>query len=138
MTFYKYRKFTDNHVDAIVHNKIWFSTGDTFNDPFDIQPPLNLLTYESMARFVRQKTMAKLLSNSQFKDVVQKQLNEANQLYKENKIQEHAIWPYFQYIAEVVYRRFIFCLRNYLLIQFQHDDQILFRFVLFVFFLDML
>ncbi len=32
---YKYRNFSNNHLQAIRDNLLWFSVSDTFNDPFD-------------------------------------------------------------------------------------------------------
>lgn len=32
---YKYRSCTDNHISAFENDKIWLSTSDLFNDPFD-------------------------------------------------------------------------------------------------------
>lgn len=110
MPFYKYRSFKDEHVNAIIDNKIWFARGDTFNDPFDSKLPLNIFSYESMAALVNKVPISPSLTDSQFQDLVMKQLDEANQMHKEGRIAEHPIWPYLNIVKQRVARRFIFCL----------------------------
>ncbi len=110
MFFYKYRSFKDEHLNAIIDNKIWFARGDTFNDPFDSKLPLNILSYESMAALVKKVHQSTILTDSQFQNLVVKQLDEANQMLKEGTIEEHPIWPYLNIVKQRVARRFILCL----------------------------
>ncbi len=74
--FYKYRSFKDEHLNAIIDNKKWFARGDTFNDPFDSKLPLNILSYESMAALVKKVHQSTILTDSQFQNLVVKQLDE--------------------------------------------------------------
>lgn len=110
MAFYKYLNFSKNHLNALEENKLWFARGSTFNDPFDGEAPLDLLTYDSMAKFIKTRPSSSVLTNAQFRNVVLKQINTANQLIKENKFNKHPIYPYYDLIKKEVYRRFILCL----------------------------
>jgi len=110
MAFYKYREFSEKHLNALAENKLWFARGATFNDPFDGEPPVNILTYESMAKFLRKRPLSSQLTETQFSDIVIKQLDEARILIKEGRFHEHAIYPFFYLIAAKVLRSFILCL----------------------------
>ena len=110
MAFYKYREPSENHIKALENNELWFARADTFNDPFDAHPPLNIISYKSMAKLLRGREKAFLLDDTQFDKIVSKELNIANQLIKEGRLEEHPIYPYFIYMAEKVARRFIFSL----------------------------
>jgi len=110
MAYYKYREFSENHIAALTGNKLIFARGDTFNDPFDSQPPVNVVTFDSMAHVVRQRPMSHLLNELQFKTIVQNQVDEVRDMLDKGKIREHEIWQYFDLIIQSVCRRFIFCL----------------------------
>ena len=51
---YKYRPFDENSIKALVNRKLWFSTGDKFNDPFDctLNIPLALISEKEIRALV--------------------------------------------------------------------------------------
>ena len=55
---YKYRKFEKNSLNALKENKIWFSQGVKFNDPFDcsVNVPVNLMSKGSLKEFIYKNT----------------------------------------------------------------------------------
>lgn len=110
MHLYKYRNFSENHINSLVNNQMWFAIGETFNDPFDSKPPLTLFTYRSMAGFLHKQPNSVMLNEAQFHQLVSEELDRVKQLEKEGRIHEHQIWPYAEVVIAATLRRFIFCL----------------------------
>ena len=119
MSHYKYREFTESHVNALIENKLIFSQCDNFNDPFDSQPPINIVTYASLKKLVQDRPLSALLSPEQLHETVLAEIEDVNKHINEGRFEEHPIYNYFDTIRQVVYPRLIYCLsqtnRNILL-----------------------
>lgn len=55
---YKYRHFCKSHIDSLIKNQLWFSTGSTFNDPFDCSTnfPITWASGSSLVEFIIHNT----------------------------------------------------------------------------------
>ncbi|EIC9802240.1 DUF2971 domain-containing protein [Vibrio cholerae] len=55
---FKFREFNGHHIDALVKNQLWFSTGSSFNDPFDcsVHLPMTWASEASLVNYIIHET----------------------------------------------------------------------------------
>ncbi|WP_309304218.1 DUF2971 domain-containing protein [Vibrio alginolyticus] len=55
---FKFREFNERHIDALVKNQQWFSTGSSFNDPFDcsVHLPMTWASEASLVNYIIHET----------------------------------------------------------------------------------
>lgn len=114
---YKYRKFEKNSLNALKENKIWFSQGVKFNDPFDcsVNVPVNLMSKGSLKEFIYKNTtnssMFEIAKNNHYilEEVINKQMEDSQLLIDTLGVQSHELAPVFNIVAATLLRSFVCC-----------------------------
>ncbi|CNH38799.1 Protein of uncharacterised function (DUF2971) [Yersinia enterocolitica] len=117
MYLYKYRSFTLDNLVSLKENKIWFSRGVNFNDPFDctMNVPITLMSLDTVRDFIINKTSARNLLNTGLVDmsfidsVTEQELMKARNLINENKFSEHPLEPILSLVSQVLIKSFVCC-----------------------------
>ncbi|MGQ6115116.1 MULTISPECIES: DUF2971 domain-containing protein [Serratia] len=117
MYIYKYRKFDDNNINALRDNKIWFSRGVNFNDPFDcsLNVPLTLMSDSSIKEFIIRNTTNSSLfdfaknNEDMLNSVIFQQIERSRELLSETGIKNHELFPVYNIVAASLLRSFICC-----------------------------
>jgi hypothetical protein len=116
---YKYRTFSTKHIDALKRNELWFSIGESFNDPFDCTPetPMILGDRESFIT----------LANKVYPDQIEQlklmygSLNKAYEHFHYSMVGggQRSYEPLINAMLDRLVRSYVFCLsttaRNHLL-----------------------
>lgn len=114
---YKYRAMNERNMNALANRNIWYSLGSEFNDPFDctVNIPINLMTGESLLKFIEAKTSAKtllklgMITEEKITSLARGYLYEAQRLVDEGKINEHPIAPVLELVMAALNRSYVSC-----------------------------
>lgn len=114
---YKYREFSINNLNALQDNKIWFSRGSNFNDPFDcsMNVPVTLTSRESIKNFIinnpTKSSLVEMAKNdhSLLENIVDSQFNAAKIQLEKYGIENHELSPVFNIVSGALLRLFVCC-----------------------------
>lgn len=114
---YKYRKFDQNSLSALKENKIWFSQGIKFNDPFDcsVNVPVNLMSKEALKEFIckniTNSEIFEIAKNNDYilNEVINKQMEDSRLLIDTLGVEHHELAPIFNIVAATLLRSFVCC-----------------------------
>lgn len=117
MYIYKYRDFNINSLKALHDNKLWFSRGVKFNDPFDctLDVPFTIIDESSLRDFItlnpHNSMMVKYALNNKevISNVVKAQFKKSVELINENGIESHSLGPLYEFVMVSLLRSFVCC-----------------------------
>lgn len=118
MYLYKYRCFSESHLNALSKNELWFSVGENFNDPLDctVNVPVSFVDYDEYHKLVMERTRAVeyiehgIINEQDIERIIMKELGRAEKMMQDGTYQQHEIGFLVDRTFNLLVRSFVCCL----------------------------